>query len=197
MSAINYSKPYRRLFHKNQYKKNGRLIGLLGGSFNPAHAGHRAMSILAMKEYKLDEIWWLVVESNPLKPVKKIPPLQQRAAAAKAIACHPRVKIKTLAGKKNYYSYDAVKNIMQHHPRDNFVFIMGSDCWFEFHRWYRWRALMRLLPIVVLGRAPTHLLYRRARASMATGGIGQDRGIKIHRFAHPLNGISSTALRED
>ena len=49
----------------------GMRIGLLGGSFNPAHAAHREISLTALKRLGLDQVWWLVTPGNPLKDVSQ------------------------------------------------------------------------------------------------------------------------------
>ncbi|MGI9461991.1 MAG: hypothetical protein ACR2NY_05405 [Alphaproteobacteria bacterium] len=179
MPPLNYLKKFRHL----KWQKGKRRIGLLGGSFNPAHDGHRTASILAMRQFFLHEIWWLVVEQNPHKKTISTP-IGERALLAKKTARHPKIKIKTLDGKKNIYSYDAIKQIIKQHPKKKFLFIMGSDCWFQFHHWHRYRDMAKLLPLVMINRAPHHHLYRRAPA---------DRVIKNkRRFTHPLNHLSSS-----
>ncbi|MDI9313794.1 MAG: hypothetical protein QM529_03840 [Hydrotalea sp.] len=168
-------------------KHHGRKIGLLGGSFNPAHAGHRAASLLALRHFGLDEIWWLVVAQNPLKAKPDVPSVATRVAQAKKIARHPCIKIKTLPDKPCYqFTYHAVRHIMANHPRDRFAFIMGSDCWWQFHRWYRWRRLSAMLPLLIIGRAPTAQLYKKSRAGIFIR--------RARRFTHPLNHLASSKL---
>ena len=184
MPTLNYLHPYRRLHFKRHH---GRKIGLLGGSFNPAHAGHRAASLLALRHFGLDEIWWLVVASNPLKEKPDMPSVVARARQANEIARHPRIKIKTLPPGPCYqFTYHAVKQVMARHKKKQFVFIMGSDCWWQFHNWYRPRALARLLPLIIIGRAPTAQLYKKSRASMVIKNA--------RRFSHRLNHLASSQL---
>ena len=191
MSAINtshYFKPCRRLPTMQTHEiKMGKKIGLLGGSFNPAHAGHRVASLLAMKHYGLDEVWWLVIDKNPLKEKPNMATAAVRAAAAKKIARHPRVKIKTLPHNPRYqFTYHAVRHILARHRKNKFAFIMGSDCWHQFHRWYRYRGIASMVPLIIIGRAPTAQLYKKPRAAMF---------IKTaRRCPSPLNHLASSQL---
>src|SRR5205814_2688501 len=65
---------------------SGRRIGLLGGSFNPAHGGHLHISRLALQRLGLDEVWWLVSPQNPLKPPAGMAPFADRFAQACEVA---------------------------------------------------------------------------------------------------------------
>ncbi|MDO7736518.1 MAG: adenylyltransferase/cytidyltransferase family protein, partial [Planktomarina temperata] len=70
----------------------GRRVGLLGGSFDPAHEGHVRISEQALKRFDLDQVWWLVSPANPLKPQGPAP-LDKRVAHAKRLIDHPRIVI--------------------------------------------------------------------------------------------------------
>lgn len=132
----------------------GLRIGLYGGSFNPAHAAHRAVSLIALKRLGLDRVWWLVTPGNPLKDNGRLPPLAARLAQARAIARHPALVPTGLeAGLGTRYSYDTVAALVRRFPQVHFVWIMGADNLASFHRWQHWQALARLVPIAVVDRA--------------------------------------------
>lgn len=133
--------------------KKGAAIGLLGGSFNPAHGGHRRMSVAALERLHLDELWWLVSPQNPLKPAAGMAPLAARVASARRVARHPRIRptdIETKLGTQ--LTVDTVRALKRRFPQVRFVWLMGSDNLAQFHRWVEWRAIAREVPIVVIAR---------------------------------------------
>ena len=70
-------------------------IGILGGSFNPAHQGHINISKLALQKLKLDQIWWIPTAFNPFKNKDIYSPLDQRIYSCKALtAKHPKIYVK-------------------------------------------------------------------------------------------------------
>jgi nicotinate-nucleotide adenylyltransferase len=184
----------------------GLRIGLLGGSFNPPHAAHRAISLFAMKRLGLDRMWWLVTPGNPLKDARQLPPLAERIAAAKRMARHPRIDVTGLeAVIKTRYSIDTLAWLMHRRQRVRFVWIMGADNLRDFHRWRDWRGIAALLPIAVVDRGSYSLSALASRAGQALSG----RRIPEHAarslpycrppawvFLHGLKlPLSSTALR--
>jgi nicotinate-nucleotide adenylyltransferase len=128
-------------------------IGLLGGSFNPAHAGHRHISLEAMRLLGLDEVWWLVSPQNPLKPVTGMASIGERLASAEAVARHPRIR-PTIAELElgTRYAVDTVRALKHARPGTDFIWLMGADIVPELHRWRRWRRFAREVPIAVLAR---------------------------------------------
>ena len=133
------------------------LTGLLGGSFNPAHRGHRAISLAAIDALGLDDLWWLVSPGNPLKPSAGMAPLPTRLASATAMARRTRIRatdVEVRLGTR--YTVDTIRALIRRYPNRRFVWIMGADAIAEFHRWRDWRALARLLPIAVVVR-PTYM----------------------------------------
>jgi nicotinate-nucleotide adenylyltransferase len=133
-----------------------RRIGLLGGSFNPAHAGHRHISLEALKRLDLDEVWWLVAPQNPLKPVRGMAPFKKRFDAAQLLARHPRIKVldfETRLGTR--YTIDTVTALQRNFPRTRFIFLMGADILAQIRHWRRWTGIFSRLPIAVLAR-PTY-----------------------------------------
>jgi len=153
-------------------------IGLLGGSFNPAHRAHRAMSLAAMEELGLDEVWWLVSPGNPLKDgAKDMAPYTARLASARAMARRSRIKVSDFeASAGTRYTVDTVQLLLNHWPNHRFIWLMGEDTVAQFHQWKRWRALARMVPIAVLSRPGYD---DDARAARAMGWL--------RRFVRPAN----------
>lgn len=133
----------------------GLRIGLLGGSFNPPHAAHRAISLFAMRRLGLDRVWWLVTPGNPLKEGRALRTLHERMTAAKTVARHPRIDVsclETVIGTR--YSIDTISYLRRRCPTLRFVWIMGADNLAQFHRWKDWRQIASLVPIAVIDRPP-------------------------------------------
>ena len=150
---------------------DGMRIGLLGGSFNPPHEAHRAISLFALKRLKLDRIWWMVTPGNPLKDTSGLAPLEQRIAAARALAHHPRIDVTGLeAVIKTRYTYDTIRWLLTRCPGVNFVWIMGADNLRHFHRWQRWRDIASIIPIVVVDRLGPSLYAAASPAGSACAG---------------------------
>jgi nicotinate-nucleotide adenylyltransferase len=144
---------------------NGLRIGLLGGSFNPAHEGHVHASDLALKRLNLDFVWWLVSPQNPLKPQRGMAEFSHRLAGAKAQAHHPRIRVTNLeSGLRTRFTLDTVRALKRRFPGLRFVWLMGSDNLVELPRWRRWREIFHELPIAVVARPGSAF---RARVSKA------------------------------
>ncbi|HNS88161.1 MAG TPA: nicotinate-nucleotide adenylyltransferase [Parvularculaceae bacterium] len=130
-------------------------IGLLGGSFNPAHGGHREISLEALKLFGLDAVWWLVTPGNPLKTGDdyKYDSYEQRLAAARRIADHPRIVVSNFEDRKNLqYTVDTLEALHDLWPQMKFIWLMGADSLVGFHRWKNWRRIASLAPIAVFNR---------------------------------------------
>lgn len=128
-------------------------IGLLGGSFNPAHGGHRAISLFAADALGLDEIWWLVSPGNPLKPAAGMAPLAARLARARQVARRAPIRataIEQALGTR--YTVDTIAAIRRRYPRHRFIWLMGADNLAQFARWKDWRGIARQIPIAVIAR---------------------------------------------
>ncbi len=137
----------------------GMRIGLYGGSFNPAHAGHRHVALTALKRLQLDAVWWLVTPGNPLKDTRTLPSLEERLAQTRTLANHPRFHatgIEALWGTR--YAVDTVREMQGRTRGVNFVWVMGADNLATFHRWRHWKTLAHLLPIAIIDRPKATLL---------------------------------------
>jgi nicotinate-nucleotide adenylyltransferase len=142
-----------------------RRIGLLGGSFNPAHGAHRRMSLAAMDALGLDEVWWLVSPGNPLKPKAGMAPYPARLASAREQARRARIKVSDFEAREGTrYTVDTVSRLLARYPRHRFIWLMGEDTVAQFHQWKGWRRLASLVPIAVLSRPGYDDDARAARA---------------------------------
>ncbi|MCJ7787783.1 MAG: nicotinate-nucleotide adenylyltransferase [Methyloceanibacter sp.] len=181
-------------------------IGLLGGSFNPAHEAHRQISLTALKRLGLDQVWWLVSPANPLKDAGKLPSLERRVAAAKEIANHPRIEVTGFSGAgKSPYSVDLLTELKRRFPKVNFVWLMGADNLANFHRWQAWPKIFTLMPIAVLDRPGFRLKARSSQAAQRFASFHVDEsdapGLALlvppawTVLSHPLSNLSSSKLR--
>ena len=127
--------------------------GLLGGSFNPAHGGHRRITRFTIDALGLDDAWWLVSPGNPLKPRDDMAPLQARLKSAEAQSRRAPITptaIELELGTR--YTVDTLKRLKKRYPKREFVWLMGSDNLAQFHRWKDWRAIAKTMPIAVIAR---------------------------------------------
>lgn len=130
-------------------------IGLLGGSFNPAHAGHLHIALEALKRLKLDEVWLVVSPQNPLKSTQDMAEYGTRVQSAQQLAHHPRLRVVEIEQQHGLrYTVDTVEWLKHHYPRTQFVWLMGADNLAGFHRWRAWQRIARQVPIAVMDRAP-------------------------------------------
>jgi nicotinate-nucleotide adenylyltransferase len=184
----------------------GLKIGLFGGTFDPPHAAHRAACLLAMRRLNLDRIWWLVTPGNPLKDTRGLAPLDERIAAAKELAAHPRIVVTGVEAEMHTrYTHDTVRTLIARCPGVHFVWIMGADNLRSFHRWQKWRGIANLLPIAVVDRVGPSLYATAGTAGQALARFrireSAATSLPLRRppawvFLHGLKSpLSSTALR--
>lgn len=182
-------------------------IGLLGGSFNPAHAAHREISLIALHRLKLDQVWWLVSPQNPLKQSNGMAPLAQRVAGARQVAAHPKIKvtnIETRLGTR--YTADTLEHLQRHYPNCRFVWLMGADNLNQIRHWDRWQDIARAMPIAVLDRPGHNLTAPQSLAGRYLGRwrLPQHEAAALAHAKPPrflllkskLNPLSATALRQ-
>ncbi len=144
----------------------GLRIGLLGGSFNPAHEGHVHASKVALKKLKLDYVWWLVSPQNPLKGKKNMAPLAHRMASAKKRARNKHIRVTDIErALGTRYTVDTLAALKQRFPKVHFVWLMGSDNFVQLPRWRRWKRIFALVPVAVVPRPGTALAVRRCKAA--------------------------------
>jgi nicotinate-nucleotide adenylyltransferase len=155
-----------------------QLTGLLGGSFNPAHGGHRRVTRFAMAALGLDDVWWLVSPGNPLKPKAGMAPLAARLASAQKQTRRTPIRATALEGELGTrYTIDSLRKIKRRWPKRRFIWLMGADNLAQFHRWKQWRSIARTMPIAVIARpgydaaafaSPAMVWLRRYRRSAAS-----------------------------
>lgn len=153
-----------RLARVRLARETGR-IGLLGGSFNPAHDGHRHISKVALKRLALDEVWWLVSPQNPLKDTGDMAPLSDRLATAEEVARHPRIRVTAM--ERDFgtrYTIATLLALRRRFPRMRFVWLMGADNLTQMPHWAEWTRIFDLVPVAVFAR-PSYSL--RAMAGKA------------------------------
>ncbi|HEB79864.1 MAG TPA: nicotinate-nucleotide adenylyltransferase [Rhodospirillales bacterium] len=153
---------------KRPQKRPVKRIGLLGGSFNPAHGGHTHISQMALERLKLDEVWWLVSPGNPLKPPESMAPFAERLAAAEKVAdaSGKPIIVSDVERQMGFrYSVDTVSALKRRWPRDRFVWIMGADNLIQAHRWRKWRTFFKSVPIAVFPRPTYSLRANKAKAA--------------------------------
>jgi nicotinate-nucleotide adenylyltransferase len=147
---------------------NGMRVGLLGGSFNPPHLAHRAISLFAIKRLKLDRVWWLVTPGNPLKQNGALQDIDQRIEAALQIADDPRIDVSCLESViGTRYTVDTITYLRRRAAGLRFVWIMGADNLAQFHRWQNWRRIASEVPIAVIDRPPQSFRALAAPAAQA------------------------------
>ena len=130
----------------------GQRIGLLGGSFDPAHQGHVHISKWALKALQLDKIWWIVSPQNPSK-LHKASVLERRINYAHSIIDHPKIAITNIESHfQTHFTCDTLLKIKNHYPHSSFIWIMGADNFSGFHRWKNWRFIFKTMPIAVMAR---------------------------------------------
>ncbi len=184
----------------------GTRIGLLGGSFNPAHGGHVTLSELALARLGLDEVWWLISPRNPLKPSRNLAPLAKRLAAAGALAKHPRIRacaLESVLGTR--YSVDTVLALTGRFPGVHFVWIMGADNLIQLPRWKDWQKIFNTVVIAVFDRPSYSLRALAAKSShrFARYRLPESRARQLATLRPPawvfvhdrLDTRSSTAIR--
>ncbi|MEH3157700.1 MAG: nicotinate-nucleotide adenylyltransferase [Sphingomonas taxi] len=144
--------------------------GLLGGSFNPAHRGHRRITLAAIRALDLDEVWWLVSPGNPLKAdARDMAPLAARLASARRMARRAPIRATDIEARLHTrYTLDTLRKLRRRYPRRQFVWLMGADNLAQFHRWRGWRAIARTMPIAVIARPGYD---DKALASVAMGWL--------------------------
>ena len=191
--------------HALPYARPGQVIGILGGSFDPAHEGHVHITREALKRFGLDQVWWLVSPGNPLK--KRGPaPLTQRMKQARSLMCHPRVHISDFEAQMGTrYTAQTLRALARACPGVRFVWLMGADNLVQFDQWQDWQQIIETVPIGILARPGQRIaarvskparLYRAARVKgRHSQMLGQCKAPAWCFVNVPMRAVSSTILR--
>jgi len=184
----------------------GMRIGLLGGSFNPAHEGHLHISRVALARLNLHQLWWLVTPGNPLKARRQLKPIGERLALAQAMARHPRIKVTGFeAACPDSYTINTLRFLKMRYCDTRFIWLMGADNMVRFHHWREWRQIFATVPIAILDRPGYRFAACASRAaqSFAVSRIEESdaRGLAQlptpvwSLLSLPLSNLSSTHIR--
>jgi nicotinate-nucleotide adenylyltransferase len=180
-------------------------VGLLGGSFDPAHGGHLHITREALKRLRLDQVWWLVSPGNPLK-AEGPAPMERRLELARTVARDPRITVTDIeATLGTQYTAETLEGLFRLYPRVNFVWLMGADNLRQFHRWDRWDWIMMHVPVAVIARpgqrtgarmSPAAARFRFARHREAAAEVlARHRPPAWVLLNVPMSDASSTAIR--
>lgn len=192
--------------HELPFATPGQTIGLLGGSFDPAHGGHVHISREALKRFKLDQLWWLVSPGNPLK-ARGPAPLDLRIARAREMMQHPKVKVTDIeAVLGTRYTAETLDRLLSLYPGVNFIWLMGADNLATLHLWENWEKIMDQVPVGVIARPGQRLSARMSKAAERYAAY-RIKGRVSHRLSRakapawcfvnvPMSDASSTAIRE-
>ena len=187
------------------YARAGQVVGLLGGSFDPAHDGHVHITKAALERFGLDRVWWLISPANPLK-TRGPAPIGERMAAAKSVMQHPRVTVTDIEQRLGTrYTAQTIVALQAAYPGVHFVWLMGADNLAQFHRWQDWREIMERVPVGVLARpgdrisarmSKTARLYRAHRLIGRASQLLARAEAPMWSFVNlPMSQSSSTAIR--
>ena len=185
-------------------RRTGLSIGLFGGSFNPAHAGHRHVADAGLRELGLDQVWWLVSPQNPLKPAQ--PSAGARARTIEALDLPFAMRISHIESRlQTQYTVDLIRAIQGRNPNSRFVYMIGSDNLAQMPLWKDWQDLFHRIPIAVVARPgePVKARLGQVARQFAQSRIPEhqahtlkDRGAPAWTYLTlPLNPLSSSAIR--
>jgi nicotinate-nucleotide adenylyltransferase len=181
-------------------------IGLLGGSFNPAHPGHRHVAELALRTLGLDQVWLVVSPGNPLKPLDGMAPLSQRLASARTVGDGRRILASALESRLGTrFTLDTLRLLRRRFPRVAFVWIAGADILAQLPRWRNWRRIVHLVPFAILPRPGyNHAALAGPAASVLRGARWPARAASVLArgappawvfLAAPQHAASASAIR--
>ncbi|PHP27228.1 nicotinate-nucleotide adenylyltransferase [Limimaricola cinnabarinus] len=183
----------------------GQAVGLLGGSFDPAHEGHLAITREAIRRFRLDRVWWMVSPGNPLKE-RRPAPMAQRIAQAETVARHPKIcvtPIETLLGTR--HTAQTLDRLRARYVGVDFVWLMGADNLVQLHEWRDWHHIVQTVPMGVFARPGDRLgarlsraarIYRGARLPMRAAPLLARAPAPAWCFVNlPMSSASSTAIR--
>lgn len=187
------------------YARAGQVVGLLGGSFDPAHEGHVHITRAALTRFGLDRVWWLVSPGNPLK-TRSPAPVSSRVARARAVMQHPRVTVTDIEDRMGTrFTAQTIAALQARYVGVRFVWLMGADNLAQFHHWQDWQDIMARVPVGVLARPGDRISARMSRAARvyrddrligrAAGLLGQADAPAWAFMNLAMSQSSSTAIR--
>lgn len=183
-----------------------RRVGILGGSFNPAHSGHLHIAGLALKRLRLDSVWWMVSPQNPLKPERGMAPFADRLAGARRLASHPRFTVTAIERDLGtVHSVDTLRRLRDRFPTIRFVWLIGADILIQLPYWKQWRDLFAIVPVAVFARPPYSIralsspavqrfarMRRPAKDAARLADLKPPAWVFLHMRGHPA---SATQIR--
>ena len=185
-----------------------RRIGLLGGSFNPPHEGHRQISIAALERLGLDAVWWLVTPGNPLKDPSVYAPFEKRLHKARSFSDHPDIVVSDFEKRHSLqYTVDTIERLTLLNPTTQFIWLMGADGLASFDQWKDWRRIAEMAPIAVFNRPGYEgdALQSVAAKALSAFQIDENAPEALTQqeppawifFSDTDNPLSSTAIRNE
>ncbi len=183
----------------------GQTVGLLGGSFDPPHCGHVAISEAAMRRFGLDHLFWLASPGNPLKEHAPAA-MARRIAAARDLLTHPRIHVSDIEAQMGTrYTAETLRRLRARHPGVQFVWLMGADNLVHFHHWKEWREILDTVGVGVLARpgdrirarlSPAARIYRHALLKGRQSQLLSTRPAPAWCFVNvPMVDLSSSEIR--
>lgn len=152
-----------------KYQNSKIKVGLLGGSFNPAHQGHLELSNKVMNLLNLDAIWWLVTPANPLKGKEQNLSFNYRYNSAVKLIHNNKIIISAIEKKWQLnYTIDTIKRLKQYFSLIKFVWLMGLDNLIQLTKWYKWQEIIKSVPVIIYNRGDTYQVYKalKTKASL-------------------------------
>ncbi len=183
-----------------------KSVGLLGGSFNPAHSGHRDISTYVLENLGIDAVWWMVSPQNPAKDPKETTPLKQRIKTANEIKDNDCIVVTDVETQMNtQYTIDTLRSLKKHFPNTRFVWLMGTDCLKNIHKWAGWEEIFETVPVAVLSRPKSNngIEQYEAVKEFNHAKMPENKALELKNaetpawivLNNPLNPISSTEIR--
>ena len=183
-----------------------KRVALLGGSFNPAHDGHRHISLVALRRLKVDQVWWMVSPQNPLKPVEGMASFEQRLFDARQVSKHPRIKVTGIEQQLGtIYTVDTLTALIRKFPRTRFIWLMGADNLAQMSQWKNWSDIFTRVNIAIYDRPGYGLkaLGGKVAQRFKLNRLGEAKAASLVRKEPPswvfLHGVlhqaSSTRIR--
>ncbi len=187
-------------------KYDGLSIGLFGGSFNPAHAGHMHVAKCGLNPLGLDRVFWLATPQNPLKD--KQPSYESRVETVRALGLPPRMEVSHMERDfGTQYTIDFIRRAQEAHPKTRFVFLMGADSFEQLPLWKDWHEITERIPIAVIARGGTGLAPKPSNTTalmMTDYRLPEDKAHELKNkpapvwtfLTPPLNNLSSSSIRK-